>query len=426
VAPSDARPPTAPGRPYDGLRIADFTSFWAGPFLTHTMAMFGADVIHVESVVRPDGARLMSHWPPAEPQWWEHSSFFHATNTNKRGVTLDMATDRGRALAHQLVTECDVVVENYSPRVMEAWGLGWDDVRARRPDTIMVRMPAFGLSGPWRDRTGFAMTMEQVSGMAWLTGFPEHAPGALFGPCDPGAGLHAALGLMVALDARRRTGQGVLVEAPMVAGALNVAGELVVEHSAYGALLSRAGNVGPAAAPQNCYVCGDVDDEGARHRWVAIAVADDDQWAGLRSALDDPAWATRPELATMAGRRAHRDELDAALAAWCAERPAAEVVERLWPAGVPVAPVVHPSEQLGFEQLAARRFFETVHHPISGAAVHVTFPFRFPGEEGPVHRRPAPTLGQHNDEVLREILGLPDAEIAGLREAGVIGETLAG
>jgi len=415
----------APGRPFDGVRIADFTSFWAGPFLTHTMGMFGADVIHVESIVRPDGARLMSHWPPAEPQWWEHSSFFHATNTNKRGVTLDMATERGRALAHQLVAACDVVVENYSPRVMEGWGLGWDDVRGRRPDTVMVRMPAFGLSGPWRDRTGFAMTMEQVSGMAWMTGFPEHAPGALFGPCDPGAGLHAALGLMVALDARRRTGQGVLVEAPMVAGALNVAGELVVEHSAYGALLSRAGNVGPAAAPQNCYLCGDVDDEGARHRWVAIAVADDDQWAGLRAALGDPAWVAAAELATMAGRRARRDEIDAALAAWCAERPAAEVVDRLWSAGVPVAPVVHPSEQLGFEQLHARRFFETVRHPISGEAVHVTFPFRFAGEEGPVHRRPAPTLGQHNDEVLRGVLGLPDAEIAGLREAGVIGETLA-
>jgi crotonobetainyl-CoA:carnitine CoA-transferase CaiB-like acyl-CoA transferase len=123
---------------------------------------------------------------------------------------------------------------------------------------------------------------------------------------------------------------------------------------------------------------------------------------------------------------AHREELDAALAAWCAEQPAADVVERLWSAGVPVAPVVHPSEQLGFEQLAARRFFETVEHPISGEAVHVTFPFRFPGEEGPVHRRAAPTLGQHNDEVLRDILGLSDAEIAGLREAGVIGETLAG
>ena len=213
--------------------------------------------------MRPDAP---ADEPPAgRAQWWEHSSFFHATNTNKRGVTLDMATDRGRALAHQLVTECDVVVENYSPRVMEAWGLGWDDVRARRPDTIMVRMPAFGLSGPWRDRTGFAMTMEQVSGMAWMTGFPEHAPGALFGPCDPGAGLHAALGLMVALDARRRTGQGVLVEAPMVAGALNVAVSWWSSTRRTGAL-SRAGNVGPAA-PQNCYLCGDVDDEGARHRW---------------------------------------------------------------------------------------------------------------------------------------------------------------
>ena len=274
-------------QPFAGVRVADFTSFWAGPFLTHTLGMFGADVIHVESTARPDGARLMGYRPPGEAKWWEWSPYFQATNTNKRGITLDMSDDRGRQLARRLVGHCDVVVENYSPRVLESWGLSWPEVHAINPAAIMVRMPAFGLSGPWRDRTGFAMTMEQVSGMAWLTGFPEHEPGALFGPCDPGAGLHTAVGVMVALEAQRRTGQGCLVEAPMVAGALNVAAEQVIEHSAYGALLSRSGNRGPAAAPQNCYLTADVDDTG-EPRWVAIAVADDRQWAALTGALGDP------------------------------------------------------------------------------------------------------------------------------------------
>jgi crotonobetainyl-CoA:carnitine CoA-transferase CaiB-like acyl-CoA transferase len=419
-----ARDRSALTLPFDGVRVADFTSFWAGPFLTHTLAMFGADVIHVESTVRPDGARLMGYHAPPEPKWWEWSPYFQATNTNKRAITLDMRREEGRALAHRLVAACDVIVENYSPRVLDSWGLDWDGVHALNPAAIMVRMPAFGLTGPWRDRTGFAMTMEQVSGMAWISGFPEHEPGALFGPCDPGAGLHTAIGLMAALEARRADGQGRLVEAPMVAGGLNVAAEQVIEYSAYGALLHRAGNRGPAAAPQNCYLTDDVDDAGEHRRWVAVAVADDRQWSALVDVLGRPAWAARDELATSEGRHRHHDEIDGGLAAWCRRRGAAEIVESLASAGVPVAPVVEPHEQLEFQQLAARGFFEPVDHPISGPAVHVTYPFRLPGHDGPLHRRPAPTLGQHNAEVLNEVLGLTAAEIAALRATGVTGEDL--
>ena len=373
--------------------------------------MFGADVIHVESTVRPDGARLMNQHPRTMAQWWERSPYFHATNTNKRGVTIDMSGAAGRDLARRLVAACDVMVENYSPRVMESFGLSWDEVREINPRLIMVRMPAFGLTGPWRDRTGFAMTMEQVSGMAWLTGFPEHDPGALFGPCDPGAGLHALIGLFVALERRRRTGEGRLVECPMVANALNVAGEQVIEFSAHGVRLDRLGNRGLAAAPQNSYPCADWDDDLGQHRWVSIAVADDGQWSALRGALGDPAWAADSALATMAGRRARHDDLDAELGAWCAARTSTDVVDTLWPAGVPVAVCVHPCEQLEFRQLVARDFFEHVEHPVHGDSVHVRFPFRLPGETGPVHRRPAPLLGEHNTEVFGDLLGLSAAEL---------------
>jgi crotonobetainyl-CoA:carnitine CoA-transferase CaiB-like acyl-CoA transferase len=216
----------------------------------------------------------------------------------------------------------------------------------------------------------------------------------------------------------------VLVEAPMVAGGLNVAAEQVIEHSAYGALLNRSGNRGPAAAPQNCYLTGDVDAEGQHRRWVAVAVADDRQWAALVDVLGRPAWAGRAALTSSEGRHRHHDEIDDELAAWCRQRGGAEIVERLAAAGVAVAPVVQPHEQLEFEQLAARRFFETVGHPISGPAVHVTYPFRLPGQDGPLHRRPAPTLGQDTAEVLRDVLGLTGAEIAALRAAGITGEDL--
>jgi crotonobetainyl-CoA:carnitine CoA-transferase CaiB-like acyl-CoA transferase len=415
--------PTAPAgtRPFEGIRVADFTSFWAGPFFAHTLGMFGADVIHIESTGRPDGARLMNHHPRSTRQWWERSPYFHATNTNKRGVTIDMSVAEGRDLARRLIAECDVMVENYSPRVMESFGLSWDEVREINPGLIMVRMPAFGLTGPWRDRTGFAMTMEQVSGMAWLTGFPEHDPGALFGPCDPGAGLHALIGLFVALEHRRRTGEGRLVECPMVANALNVAGEQVIEFSANGVRLERMGNRGLAAAPQNSYAAADWDDDLDQHRWVSIAVATDTQWDALRSALGDPVWARDPELATAVGRRARHDELDAEIGAWCAARTSTEIVDALWPAGVPVAVVVHPSAHLAFDQLLHREFFEHVEHPVHGDSVHITYPFRLPGDAGPVHLRPAPLLGQHNAEIFGDLLGLTPADLDALAAAGVIG-----
>lgn len=419
-------PPPAPtsqvagGLPLAGVRVADFTSFWAGPFLAHTMAMFGADVIHVESTSRLDGARLMNWHPPTEPQWWEWSSYFQATNTNKRSVTIDLADDEGRELARRLIAECDVVVENYSPRVMDGFGLGWDDVRAVRPDALMVRMPAFGLGGPWRDRTGFAMTMEQVSGMAWISGPPEHPPGALFGPCDPSAGLHALVGLLAALEDRRRTGHGRLVEVPMVGGALYVCAEQVIEHSAYGELLSRSGNRGPAAAPQGCYASADDDPDLGQHRWVAIAVASDEQWVALRDVLGQPSWSVGVE--TSAARQAAGDAIDEGLAAWCASRGADEIVDALVAAGVPAAVVVHPSAQLGFEQLHARRFLEEVEHPLCGASTHVTFPFRLPGQDEAMHRCPAPLLGEHNAQVFGGLLGLGDDELDALRAAGVIGD----
>jgi crotonobetainyl-CoA:carnitine CoA-transferase CaiB-like acyl-CoA transferase len=411
-------------RPLEGIRVADFTSFWAGPFFAHTLGIFGADVIHIESTRRLDGARLMNHHPDTTPQWWERSPYFHATNTNKRGVTIDLSADEGRELARRLIARCDVLVENYSPRVMESFGLSWDEVRAINPDILMVRMPAFGLSGPWRDRTGFAMTMEQVSGMAWLTGFPEHDPGSLFGPCDPSAGLHAVVALLVALEDRRRTGEGRLVECPMVANALNVTGEQVIEFSANGVRLDRMGNRGLAAAPQNSYAASDWDVDLEQHRWISIAVASDEQWKGLRAALGDPTWAADLALSTTAGRMARHDELDTQLAAWCAERKSADIVDQLSSAGVPVAPVVHPSEHLEFEQLHHRDFFEHLEHAVHGKSVHITYPFRLPGERGTVHRRPAPLLGEHNREVFGGLLGCSDAELDALEAAGVIGTTI--
>ena len=325
--------------PFSGLRILDMTSYWAGPLVGSLLALLGADVIHLESAQRPDGLRLVGGVPPTEPQWWERGPIFSALNTNKRSLTLDLGDPQGIELLHRVVATCDVVVENHTPRVLDQLGLGLEALQADRPDLIMVRMPGFGLDGPWRDLPAFAFVIEDAAGLTWLTGHEDLLPIEPYCVGDPNAGLHALVGLLLALEHRDRTGEGGLVEAAMVDAALNVTAEQVIEHSAYGALLQRAGNRGPMAAPQNLYLSADEDHKGRRDSWVAIAVETDAQWTALGRALGEPGWATDPALATAAGRVAAHDAIDEHLQAWCDGRSADEIVDRLWPAGVPVGKV---------------------------------------------------------------------------------------
>jgi crotonobetainyl-CoA:carnitine CoA-transferase CaiB-like acyl-CoA transferase len=408
--------------PFSGLRILDMTTFWAGPCCTHFMAMLGAEVIHVESARRPDGTRLIAGIPITEEQWWEKSPIFAALNTNKKGLTLDLQSPRGRELLRRLIATCDVVVENFTPRVLDQIGLDFEAVQAIRPDVVMLRMPGFGLDGPWRDNPAFAYAIESASGLSWLTGYPDRPPYEPYSVGDPNAGVHALNGLLLALEQRRRTGQGVFVEAAMVDAALSISAEQIIEYSAYGAVLERAGNRGPTAAPQNLYRAADIDEFGRPDSWVAVAVATDDQWRYLCDALGSPSWAVDPSLSTAAGRRAHEDLIDDQLAAHCQDRAVDDIVATLWNAGVPVAKVMQPHRQTELEQLAFRDFFEELDHPVNGRAKLSTVPMRL--SDGPVsfHTQPAPLLGQHNHEVLAG-LGVIDAEIAELEADGIIGHT---
>lgn len=406
--------------PYAGLRVLDLTAFWAGPSATHVLAMLGAEVIHVESTTRPDGARMIAGIPVTEDQWWEKCPIFRALNTNKKGITVDFQTERGLELLRKLIAASDVIVENYTPRVLDQIGLDYEQVRVLRPDIVMVRMPGFGLTGPMRENPAFGYVIEDAAGLTWLTGYPDDSPVEPYTLGDPNAGLHALNGLLLALEHRRRTGEGVLVEAAMVEAAISIAAAQPIEYSAFGTVLQRDGNRGPLAAPQNLYLSADTDEFGRVDAWVAVAVATDEQWAALTGALGHPAWAADPELSTAAGRRARHDDIDEHLAAWCADRTRDEIVESLWDAGVPVAKVLQPHRQAELPQLRARGFFELTEHPVGPPARQSTIPMRL--SDGPVrfHRSPAPLLGEHNHEVLGE-LGLDTAEIAELEAAGVIG-----
>ena len=418
VEPSIRPAPTNPGSnasalPLAGVRVLDLTSWWAGSSGTHVLAMLGAEVIHVESITHPDGMRLTGAMFGAE-RWWEYGHMFAVVNTDKLDLTLDVSTERGRALLVRLVEWADVLVENFAPRVVENWGLAREQVLAINPGIVYMRMPGFGLDGPWRERGAFAQTQEQMTGLAWITGYPDDLPLIPRGIADPNAGMHGAFAVLVAMARRERTGRGVFVEAPMAEAALNIAAQPVMEYSAYGFLMERMGNRSPRLAPQGLYACHGFE------RWLAVSVATDDQWQGLRTALGDPEWADDAALDHLDGRLAHHDEIDAALRDWAIEQDLDDAVALLAGHGVPAAPAYDPRVLSRHPHLVARGLYEEVDHPELGRHPAPGMPYRFASVERWLHRA-TPTLGQDNHDVLSRVLGLSDDEIASLEDAGVIG-----
>jgi len=371
-------PEAAGERPLAGVRVLDFTAFWAGPAATAWLAAMGADVIKVEAVQRPDGIRFSAAVRPSQdPQFYEMSALFHVVNLGKRGITLDLGHPDGLALAKQLVARSDVVVENFTPRVLEQFGLDYDVVRGIRPDAVMVRMPAFGLTGPWRDRPGFAQTMEQITGMAWVTGYEGGPPIIPGGPVDPMVGAHAALAIVAALAYRDRTGEGQLVEVPLLEVATAVTAEQVIGYAIDGKLSDRRGTDG------------------------VYRVQGDDAWVAVDLGADPMPGAER--------------------ATWCETRAADEAVAELRAAGIPAAAMVPAFATLDDPQLRARGFFEPIEHPVVGAHEYPTWPVRMSAGPARYWGGPAPTLGQHTDEVLRHELGVSEAELDRLRDEHVIG-----
>lgn len=405
--------------PFEGIRVLDLTNWWAGPAGTHVLASLGADVIHIESTRRPDGVRYTGGIVAGQiEEWWECSAFFLAADANKRDLTLDLSDPRGRALLEKLIGSSDLLVENYSPRVLDGFGLGWGRLQELNPRLSLVRMPAFGLDGPWRDNVGFAQTMDQISGLAWVTGHPDDQPRIQRGPCDPLSGMNAAFASMVALFQRETSGRGVHLECPMVEGALNAAAEQVIEYSAYGNILERMGNRSPDAAPQGIYPCRGHAPED--ERWLALSVVDDDQWSALVEALGRPPWALDRTLAGAAGRRAAHDRIDAALRHCFADREIESTIEDLTRRGIPAARVWDPRRGSDHPQLQARGFYEMTEHPIAGTHPVPTLPFRYASIPRWT-RSSAPTLGEHNHEILCGLLGLGEDEYAELQASGIIG-----
>ena len=410
-----AAPQRSNGLPLHGVRIVDLTAFWAGPSATHSLAAFGAEVIKVESIQRPDGIRYSGGMRSDVDDWWEYGWLFQGVNTNKRSVTLDLQSSDGNRLFRTLVEQADAVIENFSPRVMDQFGLGSDTLLECNPRLVVVRMPAFGLEGPWRDRVGFAPTMEQIAGLAWVTGMADGPPVPPRGACDPLAGVHAAVALMAALEFVDDTGRGQLVELPMIETVLNVTAAQTIESEVFGLTLGRRGNRGHPDVIQNIYRCAGQDD------WIAVTVRSDSDWQSLVQLMGRPSWAQDPGLSTVAQRRERADDVDRHLEEWFAGQKLDDVEHSLTGVGVPAAAVISPSAVTDNPQLRARGFFERLDHPRTGPGWYPCPPFaRLTGATRWLFR-PAPTLGQHNEDILSTLCGLSRSDLAELAANSVIG-----
>lgn len=399
--------------PLEGVRVVDLTAWWAGPTATHLLACLGAKVIHIESPQRPDGMRMTGGVFRHLPAWWERSSFFLTVNTNKTDLAVDLTTDVGRSALLKVIARGDVVIENFTPRVLDSLGLGWPTITEANPRCSLVRMPAFGLSGPWRDAPGFAQTMEQVSGLAWMTGFSDSQPHNQRGPTDPNGGVHAAFGALVALAARAQDGRGHLIESSFVEVALNSCVHSIIEYSVGGRLLRRDGNRDEVIAPQGIYPARG-DDE-----WIAISIEDDEQWSRLIALAD----LHMPKEWDSKERRLNHDAIDEAIVRWTRARDRSELLAQLIAADITVGNVVDPRLITSHPQMKARGYFERVAHPVVGDIDLPAMPFRY-RSVGAWLRQPAPLFGQDNRMVLREA-GLDDVEIDALETDGIISDQLA-
>ena len=398
-------------QPLAGVKVVDLSAFWAGPVATNLLRVLGADLIKIESHIRLDGMRWASGLPiPMEDKLWEWSPVYHGANAGKRVINLDLSTQQGKDIALQLIADADVIIENYSPRVTESWGFTWENIHALNDQAIFVRVPAYGTDGPWRDRVGFAMNMEQVSGLANRTGHPDGPPFVPRGPVDSIAGMHAVFATILALTERTRIGKGQLVELPLIEGALQAAAEQVVEHSAYGTVLNRQGNKAPNASPQGLYKTSGDD------AWLAISIQNNQQWKALTEQINS-------DLANY-DREKDTEKIDEIIRAWAQTQDAETAAESLWNAAIPVAPCMHFNDSGKTTQHQHRNFLQTYEHPITGHTPYLSYPFRLNGTHLPLGG-PAPILGEHTNEILTQ-LGYTQEQLEELESNGVIGDWPAG
>ena len=394
--------------PLAGLRVLEMGQLLAGPFTGAILGYFGAEVIKVE----PPGGDPIRGWRVLDDEgtsfWWR------SLGRNKKCITLDLREEQGRALASRLAARADVLIENFSPGVMERWGMGPERMRELNPGLVYARISGYGQDGPYAGRPGFASVCEGISGFRYLNGHPGEAPvrpNLSIG--DTIAALHAALGIMMALRARDSSPEatGQVIDVALYESMFNLMEAVVPEFSGAGVVREPAGTTVTGIVPTNTYRCAD-------GRFVVIGGNGDSIFRRLMEGIGRTDLATDPELAGNAGRVRREREIDAALAAWCAACDCPEVLRQMEASRVPAGPIYSVRDMFGDPHFRARGLFEQVEINGKPLEIPALMP-RLTGTPGST-QWPGGQVGSHTDEVLREVLGLEAAEIAALRAAGVV------
>ncbi len=390
-----------------GIRVLELGQLIAGPFAAKTLADFGAEIIKVESPKDGDPLRKWRMLHEGTSVWWQ------AQSRNKQSICIDLRVKEGQEIVKRLAKEADVLIENFRPGTMEKWGMGWEELHALNPKLIMLRISGYGQDGPRRDEPGFAAIGEAVAGLRYLTGHPGDVParaGLSLG--DTIAGLHGALGILLALYQRdARGGQGQMIDVALYEAVFNLTESLLPEYHVFGAIRQPAGGALPGIAPSNAYPCKD-------GQYVLIAANGDSLFKRLMELIQRNDLGNDPDLARNDGRAKRANELDAAIGAWTKERTLDEVLAALQTIAVPAGRIYTAKDIAEDPHYRARGVIETVE---SADGLKVEMPGIIPklsDNPGQVRYR-APTLGEHTDSVLKS-LGFSAEQIKTLKEAGVL------
>jgi len=392
------------GNTLQGIRVLDFTWLLAGPYATRILADFGAEVIKVQSRKTATGTESNA------------TGYFNTWNRNKLSITIDMTRPESKELVLSLVKISDVVIENFSPRVMANWGLSYETLKEVKPDLIMVSMSGMGQTGPWRDFVALGPTIQALSGITYLTSYSQGLPvGIGYSYADPLAGLIAALATLAALESRARTGQGQHIDISEYEVMCSLLGPTILDYSVNHNLAVPRGSTSEhmPASPHGCYKCLGDD------KWCVIAVFTDEEWHALCQTMGDPAWAKQEKFSGLLRRLEHQEELDEFLGQWTSNYTPEEVMNMLQEAGVASGIVNNAADLANDPQLKSRGFFIQLHHPVLGNTNSDGTPIRL-SRTPARYRWAAPLLGQDNRYVYQDLLGLIEEQFCQYIEKGII------